>query len=66
MVVESMMSQYCRFNSAGGVVWYVTFRELTRVEAQDCQATKMMGKMTVSLEMKKSTLVIFPFHKIIL
>jgi hypothetical protein len=47
MVIESVMSQYCGFNSAGGVVWYITFREPRRVEAQDCRAAKEKGKMMV-------------------
>jgi hypothetical protein len=28
MVIESVMSHYCGFNSAGGMVPYNTFREL--------------------------------------
>jgi hypothetical protein len=44
---ESVMSQYCGFNSAGGVVRYITFREPRRVEAQECRATKETGKMSV-------------------
>jgi hypothetical protein len=47
MVIESVMSQYCGFNSAGGVVRYITFREPRRVEAQDCRAAKEKGKMMV-------------------
>jgi hypothetical protein len=47
MVIESVMSQYCGFNSAGGVVRYITFREPRRVEAQDCRAAKEKGKMSV-------------------
>jgi hypothetical protein len=47
MVIESVMSQYCRFNSAGGMVLYHTFREPRWVEAQECRATKAMSKMTV-------------------
>ncbi len=47
MVIESVMSQFCGFNSAGGVVRYITFREPRRVEAQDYRATKEKGKMSV-------------------
>jgi hypothetical protein len=39
-VIESVMSQYCGFNSASGVVLYLTFREPRRVEAQECRAPK--------------------------
>ncbi len=46
-VIESVMSQYCGFNSAGGVVRYITFREPRRVEAQECRAAKEKGKMSV-------------------
>jgi hypothetical protein len=42
------MSQYCGFNSVGGVAWYLIFREPRRVEAQDCRATKAKGKMAVN------------------
>jgi hypothetical protein len=44
-VIESVMSQYCGFNSASGVVRYITFQELRRVEAQECRAAKEKGKM---------------------
>jgi hypothetical protein len=27
MVIESVMSQYCRFSSASGVILYLTFKE---------------------------------------
>ncbi len=47
MIIESVMNQYCDFNSAGGVVWYVTFREAGRVEAQDCRVTRMVSKLTM-------------------
>jgi hypothetical protein len=46
-VIESVMNQYCGFNSAGGVVHYLTFREPRRVEAQECRAAKEKGKMAV-------------------
>ncbi len=46
-VIESVMSQYCGFNSAGGVVRYITFRDPRRVEARECRATKETGKMSV-------------------
>jgi hypothetical protein len=46
-LIESVMSQYCRFNSAGGVVRYLTFREPRRVEAQECRAAKEKGKIAV-------------------
>ncbi len=46
-VIESVMSQYCGFNSAGGVVRYITFREPSRVEAQDCWAASVTHKLTV-------------------
>jgi hypothetical protein len=46
-VIESLMSQYCGFNSAGGVVRYITFREPSRVEAQDCWAAGVTHKLAV-------------------
>jgi hypothetical protein len=46
-VIDSVKSQYCSFNSAGGVVPYLTFHEPRRVEAQECRATKEKGKMAV-------------------
>ncbi len=46
-VIEFVMSQYCEFNSAGGVVRYITFREPRRVEAQECRAVKETGNMSV-------------------
>jgi hypothetical protein len=46
-MIESVMSQYCGFNSAGGVVRYLTFREPRRVEALECRAAKEKGKMVV-------------------
>jgi hypothetical protein len=49
-VIESVMSQYCGFNLAGGVVRYLTFREPRRVEAQECRATKEKGKMAVGCQ----------------
>jgi hypothetical protein len=49
-VIESMMNQYWGFNSAGGVVRYLTFRELRKVEAQDCRVTKERGKMAVGCQ----------------
>ncbi len=48
MVIESVISQYCWSNSAGGVVWYLTFRKPRRVEAQECTAAKTMDNMTMS------------------
>ncbi len=47
MVIECVMNQYYGFNSAGRVVCYLTFRELMRVEAQDCRATGMTSELTV-------------------
>ncbi len=47
MIIESVISQYCDFNSAGGVVWYLTFREPGRVEDQDCRVTWMVSKLTI-------------------
>jgi hypothetical protein len=46
-VIKSVMSQYCGFSSAGGVVWYLTFQEPRRVEAHECGAAKEKGKMAV-------------------
>jgi hypothetical protein len=59
MVIESVMSQYCRFNSAGVVVRYITFREPRRGEAQECRATKEKGKMSVGGQEFKVT---HPWH----
>ncbi len=46
-VIESVMSQYIGFNSADGVVLYLTFREMRRVEVQECRAAKEKGKMAM-------------------
>jgi hypothetical protein len=45
--VVSVMSQHCGFNSVGGVLRYLTFKEPRRVEAQDYRAAKEKGKMVV-------------------
>jgi hypothetical protein len=42
-VIESVMSQYCGFNSADGVVWYLTFQKPRRVEAQGHQGDRQDG-----------------------
>ncbi len=48
-VIESVMSQYCRFYSLGGIIRYLSFRESRKVEAWDCRSAKMMGKMSVRI-----------------
>jgi hypothetical protein len=46
-VIESVISQYCGFKFSWRSVWYITFREPRRVEAQECRATKKKVKMAV-------------------
>jgi hypothetical protein len=46
-VIKSVMSQYCGFSSADGVILYLTSREPRQVEAQTCRAARMTSKMTV-------------------
>ncbi len=44
-VIESMMSQYCGFNSVCGIVRYPSFWEPRGVEAQDCRAAKETARL---------------------
>jgi hypothetical protein len=46
-VIESVMSQYCGFNSAGHMVQYLMFRERRKVEAQECRAAEDKWNMVV-------------------
>ena len=46
-VIETVVSQYCGFLSAGGVVRYLKFREPRRVEAQDCRRARTTGRLTI-------------------
>ena len=46
-VIESIVSQYCGFLSAGGVTRYLKWREPRAVEAQDCRDAERTGKLQV-------------------
>jgi hypothetical protein len=46
-VVETVVSQYCGFLSAGGVTRYLKFREPRRVEAQDCRLAQTARRLTI-------------------
>jgi len=47
-VIETVITQYCGFLSAGGVPRYLKFREPNRVEAQDCRLARTRGGLTAA------------------